>query len=132
VSTRLLRFARNDNSNVDLGGSVVVSGLTDNQLLWDFTSTGKNISLTNNGETFNGNILLPLDNWSMNNTVLDGRVWGGDGGNMQIVSGATINGPVPVPAPSIGHGLLVLLSVGDALFGGKFLERLKKRHLHSV
>jgi hypothetical protein len=31
-----------------------------------------------------------------------------------------------VPAPVIGHGLFVLLAVGGVLFGGKFLENLKK------
>jgi hypothetical protein len=34
---------------------------------------------------------------------------------------------VPVPAPLIGHGLLVLLAVGGVLCGGKLLENLKKR-----
>jgi hypothetical protein len=38
----------------------------------------------------------------------------------------------PVPAPLIGHGLFVLLSVGGVFFGGKFLEGLKKRHLHAA
>jgi hypothetical protein len=32
-----------------------------------------------------------------------------------------------VPAPLIGHGLLVLLAVGGVLCGGKLLENLKKR-----
>jgi len=32
-----------------------------------------------------------------------------------------------VPAPLIGHGLLVLLAVGGVLFGGKLLERSKAR-----
>jgi hypothetical protein len=39
---------------------------------------------------------------------------------------------VPVPAPLIGHGLLVLLAVGGALFGAKFSENLKKHHLPAV
>lgn len=39
---------------------------------------------------------------------------------------------VSVPAPVIGHGLLVLLAVGGVLFGGKLLERLKKHHLHAA
>jgi hypothetical protein len=43
-----------------------------------------------------------------------------------------ITNTVPVPAPLIGHGLLVLLAVGGVLFGGKFLEGLKKRHLHAA
>jgi hypothetical protein len=37
-----------------------------------------------------------------------------------------------VPAPLIGHGLLVLLAIGGVLFGGKLLENLKKRHLQAV
>src|SRR5262249_41400524 len=35
---------------------------------------------------------------------------------------------VPVPAPVIGHGLLVLLAVGGVLFGSRLLERGKKPH----
>jgi hypothetical protein len=38
--------------------------------------------------------------------------------------------PLVVPAPLIGHGLLVLLAVGGVLFGGKLLENMKKRDLH--
>jgi hypothetical protein len=34
-----------------------------------------------------------------------------------------------VPAPIIGHGLLVLLAVGGVLFGGKLLEHGKRRSL---
>jgi hypothetical protein len=37
-----------------------------------------------------------------------------------------------VPAPVIGHGLLVLFAVGGVLFGGKLLEGLKKRQLHAA
>jgi len=37
-----------------------------------------------------------------------------------------------VPAPVIGHGLLVLLAVGGVLFGGRLLEDLKKRHMQAV
>jgi hypothetical protein len=37
-----------------------------------------------------------------------------------------------VPAPPIGHGLLVLLAVGGMLFSGKFLGHLKTRQLHAA
>jgi hypothetical protein len=37
-----------------------------------------------------------------------------------------------VPAPVIGHGLLVLLAVGGVLFGGKLIESLKKHHLRAA
>jgi hypothetical protein len=40
--------------------------------------------------------------------------------------------PLIVPAPSIGHGILAFLAVGGMFFGGKLLENLKKRHLHSA
>lgn len=36
------------------------------------------------------------------------------------------SGQVSVPAPSIGHGLLVLLAVGGMLFGGEALQSRKK------
>jgi hypothetical protein len=39
---------------------------------------------------------------------------------------------VVVPAPAIGHGLFVLLAVGGVLFGGKFLEGLKKRRINAA
>jgi hypothetical protein len=40
---------------------------------------------------------------------------------------ASWNADAFAPAPLIGHGLFVLLAVGGVLFGGKFLESLKKR-----
>jgi hypothetical protein len=37
-----------------------------------------------------------------------------------------------VPAPLLGHGLLVLLAIGGVLFGGKFVEILKKHCLQAA
>jgi hypothetical protein len=37
-----------------------------------------------------------------------------------------------VPAPPIGHGLVVLLAVGSVFLGGRLLENLKKRHLNAA
>jgi choice-of-anchor A domain-containing protein len=109
-------------SNVNLGGDVTLAGLTDDQVLWNFTTTGKNISLNNNASSFplplafHGDILAPVDNMSMVNANLDGRFWGGNSGDMQIVSGDTINGPSrKVPEPTslvlLGAGLGVLAIV---------------------
>jgi hypothetical protein len=39
---------------------------------------------------------------------------------------------VPVPAPLVGHGLLVLLAIGGVLSGSKLLERHKKDHLQAA
>jgi hypothetical protein len=36
-------------------------------------------------------------------------------------------GPAAVPAPLIGHGLVVMLAVGGVLFGGRLIERSKAR-----
>jgi hypothetical protein len=39
---------------------------------------------------------------------------------------------LPIPAPLIGHGLLVLLAVGGVLFGGKLVEKVKARDLRAA
>jgi hypothetical protein len=115
------------NSNVNLGGDVKLNGLNDDQVLWNFTTSGKNISLNNNASSFKlplafqGIILAPNDAISLVNANLDGRVFGGDSSDMQIVSGDTIKAPttvVPEPAALtlLGSGILAL---------GSFLRRRK-------
>ena len=74
-------------------------------MLFDFTSSGKNINLNSNASSFpnaafQGIILAPNDAMSMTNANLDGRFFGGDSADMQIVSGSTINAPIDVPEPS--------------------------------
>ena len=84
------------NSNTNLGGQVALSGtgLTDDQVMWNFTSSGKQVSLNNNGGTFIGVILAPNDKYQSNSSHLYGRVYGGAAGNMQIVSGANVYVPI--------------------------------------
>jgi hypothetical protein len=118
------------NSNVNLGGDVALSGLIDDQVLWNFTTSGRNISLNNNASSFplplafHGIILAPNDAISLVNANLDGRVFGGDSSDMQIVSGDTINtpsGPSPIPEPSS----LILLST--VVFGAYRFARYRTR-----
>jgi hypothetical protein len=57
-----------------------------------------------------------------------------------ILCGPTVTGcagqtgpvDVSVPAPLIGHGLLVLLAIGGVLFGSRLVETLKNRRLHAA
>jgi len=89
------------NSNVNLGGDVALTGgLTPDQIIWNFPTSGQNINLNNNASSFpyptyafQGVILAPNDNLSVVNSSLIGRVLGGDSGDMQIVSGDNIHTP---------------------------------------
>ncbi len=96
------------NSNVNLGGDIALLGLSSDQVLFNFTSSGKNISLNNNASSypnlaFQGIILALDDAMSITNANLRGRFFGGDSSDMQIVSGTTITAPeqrTPVPEPA--------------------------------
>jgi uncharacterized repeat protein (TIGR01451 family) len=94
-------FNFGSNNNVNLGGDVALTGngLSDDKVIWNFTSSNQNISLNNNassyrGVAFHGIILAPNDGISLVNANLSGRVFGGDSKDMQIVSGDTIHAPV--------------------------------------
>ena len=89
-------------SNVNLGGLVALDGLNPDQVLFNFTSSGKNIGLNTNASSFAGSfqgvILAPNDAMSIVNARLTGRFFGGDSSDMQVVSGTSIT------APSSGGG----------------------------
>ncbi len=86
------------NSNIQLGGDVTLNGLSDDQVIWNFTSTGQNLQLNNNASSypnaaFQGIILAPNDKIQLTNSNLMGRVFGGGNQDFQINSGNTVNGP---------------------------------------
>jgi uncharacterized repeat protein (TIGR01451 family) len=87
-------------SSVALGGNVTLTGgLTDDQVLWNFTTSGQTVSLNTNasgssGLAFHGDIIAMNDTISLTNANLNGRVFGGNSSDMQIGSGSTIKAPL--------------------------------------
>jgi hypothetical protein len=93
------------------------------------TFTGPaSIAPGNNGNGFADYTLSPISlvGLAPTDTVLFHAFWN------NASDGAESFFLVSVPSPLIGHGLLALLAIGGVLFGGKFLESLKQRHLHAA
>jgi hypothetical protein len=121
--------------DVGLQGNIILTdGLTADKVLFNIIG-GTNLM---GGPTLNGsgNAVAQGDFLDVNGPItpsavnFEGRLFGGDTSNLQFVSGTNLT--APVPAPLIGHGLLVLLAVGSVLSGSKLLESLKKQHSHAA
>lgn len=116
-----------DNNPAFNGVIVLVGGITSDHVLFNMfggnytTHTGgPSLTISTNGLISTGIFLDPNGSMQMNHSVLDGRFFGGDTTNQQIVSGADINAPggsggsggsggtTEVPGP----GSLVLLGLG--------------------
>jgi uncharacterized repeat protein (TIGR01451 family) len=120
-------FNFGSSSNVNLGGDVALTGngLSDDKVIWNFTSTGMNIGLNNNassypGVAFHGIILAPKDAISLVNANLSGRVYGGDAHDMQIVSGVTLHAPVLNTATVSAGNLTASASASITITGSTF------------
>jgi hypothetical protein len=114
----------NIDANAQFGGTIVLSGLSPDQVLFNIFGTNDNLQLSTNGGTLRGDFLDPLGTIQMNHAVLDGRLFGGDSSDTQIVSGATLDAPVVTPIPALG-----LPGLAAALIG--FLA-CKRRRAHKV
>jgi hypothetical protein len=112
-----------DNNPAFNGKIVLTGGITSDQVLFNMfggnytTHTGgPTLTISTNGQVTTGIFLDPNGGMQIKHRVLNGRFWGGDVQNQQIVSGADINAPVPEPAS------WVLAISGVGAFG---LRRLK-------
>jgi hypothetical protein len=69
------------------------------------SGSGNSLTISTNGATETGTFLDPNGMISMNHSVLNGRLFGGDTHDDQIVSGANISAPVPEPSTLVLAGL---------------------------
>jgi len=121
-----------DNNPAFNGEIVLTGGITSDHVLFNMfggnytTHTGgPTLTISTNGQVTTGTFLDPNGGMQINHSTLNGRFFGGDVVNQQIVSGADINAPPsgqgesPVPEPST----VVLALTG---FFGIGLSRLRR------
>ena len=110
-----------DGAPVGFDGSIMLTGgITSDHVLFNFgngnfdTHTGGDPLLINTGGRVTmGTFLDPNGIFNIDNTILDGRIFGGDA-NDSFITGSTINAPpfFPTPEPTslvlLGSGLVVL------------------------
>jgi hypothetical protein len=100
-----------------LNGSIVLTGgIPSDQVLINYTpstsnltnynnayatlSGGPTLTISTNGLTTSGTFLDPTGNFSVNHSVVMGRVIGGDSSDSSFQSGANLTAPAPLPEPS--------------------------------
>ena len=127
--------------NNGLNGSVVLNGgITSDHVLINYTpdtsnlttynndyanlSGGPTMTISTNGATTMGVFLNPTGDFSVNHSLVDGRVIGGDSKNSSVVSGGNVTQPVPVPAPSDFTALSAMSLLG---FGAVFYFRSRAK-----
>ena len=109
--------------SANFNNQVTLSGLTSDQVLWNFVggtglSGGPTLQINTNASSnlatvgARGIFLDPNGSISAVNANVFGRVFGGDSHNMQIVSGDTINAPVPEPS-----SIILLITVLFVTYG---------------
>lgn len=109
----------------------LLGGLTSNDVMFNFfggssstLSGGPGLDLNSNGQTIAGIFLDPYGDISLVSTILDGRLYGGDSHNEQIVSGGTL---VAQQIPSAPDAASTSLLLGMALSGVALVARRQKR-----
>jgi len=96
-----------DNNPAFNGQIILTGGITSDQVLFNMfggnyvTHTGgPTLTISPNGQTTTGTFLDPNGGMQFNHGLLNGRFFGGDVQNQQIVSGASIFAPANIPEPT--------------------------------
>jgi hypothetical protein len=102
VSDFVIININNGTSNEALGGPIrLAGGITSDHVLFNFTGTSGNLGASAGGATVNGIFLAPNMKINLDNTIMNGRLFGGRAGqDFQLVSGFQLNQPAAVPEPS--------------------------------
>jgi hypothetical protein len=129
ISKVVFNISAAADGNFHFNSVVLGGGLTSDDVLFNFfggtaatLSGGPTLDINSNGDTLFGTFLDPYGTISDTHSVLNGRLFGGDTHNMQVVSGALINAP-SVPDNGSTVMLLGLAFVGLGCVGGKFQVR---------
>src|SRR5207244_6238616 len=102
---------------LETAGPFAVGGAPINMIIGPAPYTNSNASIGNFNPYINGIGTFVISDAAITaGTSITGVVFNFGTGPDTFITG------VPVPAPLIGHGLLVLLAVGGVLSGGKLLE----------
>jgi len=121
--------------NIHPNNIVISGGLTSDQVLFNVfggagLTGGPTLDINSNGGALEGTFLDPNGQVSIVHSVLDGRLYGGDSHDEQIVSGAEINSPgtnsqTDLGAPDNSSTLMLLgvAFVGLSCLGRKFQFR---------
>jgi len=127
ISKVVFNISAAANGNFHFNSIVLGGGLTSDDVLFNFfggtnatLTGGPTLDINSNGTTLFGTFLDPNGMISITHSILDGRIFGGDTHNMQIVSGALINAPPNVPDNGSTAMLLGLAVVGLGCVSRKF------------
>jgi hypothetical protein len=112
----------NGTSNETIGGPIsLTGGITSDHVLFNFSGTGGELHGSANGATANGVFLAPNMKINVDNTIFDGRLFGGgsstSNNDFQIVSNAYVVQPVSVSCVCVPEPA----SITTALIGGMSL-----------
>jgi PEP-CTERM motif len=115
------------NNNVQLKNLLnLTGGITDDHVFINITGTGQQVGGNTNGGVVNGIFVALNDKFNIDNTTIDGRVFGGSNQDFQLLSGFVLNAPVSaVPEPSTW----AMMILGFASVGFMACRRSRKSTL---